>query len=228
VETPVQRRTSQILLSSPLGFLRQTVFRAIQPILPESILARGAYRPPIVPPEYWDNEYRSGSMSNLSELRDLGRYNMIVGYFNFFHPGGTVLDVGCGEGILQQKLKPFAYRYYVGIDISEIAIASAMTHADDRSTFIRADLTTFASSQKFDLIVFNEILYYLADPLSVIERFSRSLEPDGLMVASIWADPQGSRRALKVWRMIDSVAKVVDSTTVSNRDTWTIKVFQPV
>jgi len=215
------------MLRATLSFLCRAPIRALRPILSESILARGTYRPHIVAPESWEKEYRSGSWSHLSDLRELGRYSAIVGYFSFLKPRGSVLDVGCGEGILQQKLAPFCYRRYLGIDISETAIATAMKRANDRATFLCADITTFTPSQKFDLIVFNEILYYFAEPRAIIERLAPSLEPDGLMIASIWTGLPGSRRALKIWRMIDAIAEIIDSTTVSNREVWTIKVFRP-
>ena len=47
------------------------------------------------------------------------------------------------------------------------------------------------------------------------------------MIASIWTSPLGRRKALKIWRMIDAVAEIIDSTTAANREMWTIKVFRP-
>ncbi len=47
------------------------------------------------------------------------------------------------------------------------------------------------------------------------------------MIASIWSSPRGRRKASQIWRMIDTIAETLDSTTAANRETWTIKVFRP-
>ena len=53
-----------------------------------------------------------------------------------------------------------------------------------------------------------------------------SLEPGGVMIASIYT-ARVRRNALQIWRMIEDIGEVIDSTTMVNRETWTVKVFQP-
>ena len=45
-------------------------------------------------------------------------------------PHGDILDVGCGDGVLYQRLRCFGYGSYVGIDLSEVAIAKLINEHD--------------------------------------------------------------------------------------------------
>ena len=76
-----------------------------------------------VPPQArWEREYASGRWSYLGGVDELAHYSVIVGYYAFLKPGGSVLDVGCGEGILQTRLSPHGYCRYLGIDFAAGAI----------------------------------------------------------------------------------------------------------
>jgi 2-polyprenyl-3-methyl-5-hydroxy-6-metoxy-1,4-benzoquinol methylase len=214
-------------LRAGTALVRHAVTRVVTSLIPASMLARGTYRRDAVLPQSWEDEYGSGKWSYMNGLHELGRYSIIVGYCGFFKADGAILDVGCGEGILQQKLAPTGYRRYLGIDLSEVALAKAMFRADQRTEFQLGNIESFTPEGKFDIIIFNEILYYCSNPTAVIRRLACCLEPDGVMIASIWTSPRGRRKALQIWRMLDAIAEVMDSTTAANRETWTIKVFRP-
>jgi len=76
--------------------------------------------------EKWEAEYVRGQWNYIKQLDELARYSVIVGYCCYFRPGGTILDIGCGEGILQERLSPCQYSRYVGIDICAEAIRRAL------------------------------------------------------------------------------------------------------
>ena len=47
------------------------------------------------------------------------------------------------------------------------------------------DCETFVPHKKFDVIVFNEMLYY-TDHVETMKHYSKFLEPEGIFVISIW------------------------------------------
>ena len=91
-------------------------------------------------------------------------------------PGGAVLDVGCGQGVLARRLANSSYSRYVGIDLSGSAISVAQQQPPERSSFFAADCEDYSPTEQFDVIVFNEVLCCLHDPLRTVERYARSLE----------------------------------------------------
>src|SRR5262245_50731925 len=81
-------------------------------------VGRGAGDIP-APSLVWESQYRNRYWDFLTGLEEVPHYSVIAGYLRFLKPGGSVLDVGCGEGILQTCFGSGAYSRYVGIDWSE-------------------------------------------------------------------------------------------------------------
>ena len=93
--------------------------------------------------EVWEAQYQNGMWDSLNGLGQVGRYSMIAGYLQHFKQGGILLDVGCGEGILQENLRSSSYSRYVGVDISGDAIKRASQRKDDRTSFVEADAISY-------------------------------------------------------------------------------------
>ena len=174
--------------------------------------------------ERWEQEYAAGTWKYVEELRELARYSVIIGYGAYFKPGGSVLDVGCGTGLLQRRVRALGYSHYLGIDGSETAIAQALQERDARTEFLCADAEIYAPQESFDVIIFNEILYYLSDPVGIFQRMARALNPEGIVVVSMRQTPNSP----PIWRSLDRVARTLDAVMVANQNRpWEIKVFQP-
>jgi 2-polyprenyl-3-methyl-5-hydroxy-6-metoxy-1,4-benzoquinol methylase len=174
-------------------------------------------------PARWEREYASGRWSYLGAIDELAHYSVIVGYYAFLKPGGSVLDVGCGEGILQARLAPHGYCRYLGIDFAASAIDQMAARRDPTTEFRVADAASFTPSEKFDVIIFNESLYYFREPISIVERYLDFLASDGIIIVSM----EVARNRVAIWNTIGTVLNVVDATTVFNGAGlgWTIKAL---
>ena len=182
------------------------------------------YRPQHVSPETWDREYREGQWHYLRRMDSLAGLVSILGYCQFLNPA-SILDAGCGEGLLAEKLKMLPYTSYLGIDVSREAIASATPRlGDDRSLFAVADAWAFETDQRFDVIVFNQSLYYLPDPAAVLAKYRAMLTPGGHIIVSM-VDNACTRA---VWRLIEPDLRPLDAmTTIQGKGRVTTKVFLP-
>jgi len=162
-------------------------------------------------------------MDPLKRLYEIARFSLIVGYFEYFKGGGSILDVGCGVGILAERLGPHAYSQYVGLDLPGEPIRVASRNTDEKTVFSCADANTYTPAETYDAVVFSESLYYLADPLEVVHRYARCLKRDGVLIVSMVAFPGVDR----YWKGLEAAYRVLDEATVSSKSgiSWTCKVL---
>ena len=164
-----------------------------------------------LPPEAWDSQYRSGKWAFMQGISDAQRYGVIIAYLLQCKPGGSVLDIGCGEGILFQRLRPHGYSRYLGIDISREAVERVSTFQDASTTFVCADAEAYTPSESFDAIVFNETLYYFNDPLTTLVRYAGVLAEAGIIVVSTYLP---SQRGVATLELAKSRFAVLDEVHV--------------
>lgn len=172
----------------------------------------------------WEAEYRDERWAFLNRLEEMGRYAVLAGYVRRLKPGGAVLDVGCGEGLLREDLGAACARY-VGVDVSPEAVRRAQPRADARTRFVAATAETFEPEGRFDVVVFNECLYCFDDPLEVLRRYAGFLAPGGLVMASMYAEA----RPRRIWRALRPGWKTVDEVCLLHPSgkAWTVKVLAP-
>jgi 2-polyprenyl-6-hydroxyphenyl methylase/3-demethylubiquinone-9 3-methyltransferase len=178
--------------------------------------------------ELLDNEYSSGVWDYLRELEELSRFSVIAGYCHHLKDQGSILEIGCGEGILREKLDSAKYSRYVGVDISSEAIRRAAHKEDENNIFVAEDAKTYAPIERFDVIIFNECLEYFSDPLGLVQRYESFLKKDGIYIVSMFVGLD-TARTRRIWKMLESVYKAETETRVSNKKgyNWIIKVFSP-
>ncbi len=210
-----------------MGLVRRILLlrHGLRTVIPEAMRARmRPYRRPDIAQDQWEQEYRDGCWNYLQSARELAHYSVILGYYMHYCSGGSVLDVGCGEGVLQRRLRALGYARYLGIDSSEQAIARAQAQQDTLTEFRCANAETYSPQERFDVIVFNEVLYYLRDPVGVVRRLTCALNPDGIAIVSMFRI--GSRR--QIWLSLERAVRIEDGVTVTHHDvgSWDVKVIR--
>jgi SAM-dependent methyltransferase len=174
----------------------------------------------------WEKQYATGVWSYLGEITELSHYSVIVGYAGYLKPGGRVLDVGCGHGVLHDRWLPQGYDRYVGVDISEVAVSRLRERGLAHATFVAADAETYQPGEQFDVVVFNESITYFKDPEDGFARYVRALAPDGIAVVSCHMQ---SERAQAILRTLERTWRVLDATEVRQGDnSWRCVVFGPL
>jgi 2-polyprenyl-6-hydroxyphenyl methylase/3-demethylubiquinone-9 3-methyltransferase len=165
--------------------------------------------------EEWEQRYGSGHLDYFAGLDELPRYSLLLGYLA--HLGGEpeVLDVGCGQGLFRVRMGALPFRRYVGIDptLEAIAQAEALGLDDPRTTFLVGDITgSTPDLGRFDVVVCNEVLSMVEDPMPVLERVAALLRPGGHLLTSTWRHP-GDR---ELAALLDERFALVDVVFVRN------------
>lgn len=96
-----------------------------------------------------------------------------------------VLDVGCNTGNLGSQLIKSKNCVVYGIDYSVNSIKKAKTRLTKAEVF---DLETYKvpfEKEKFDVIIFGDVLEHIRYPEVVLTKFKKLLNKNGLVIASI-------------------------------------------
>jgi SAM-dependent methyltransferase len=172
----------------------------------------------------WEEQYRKGGWEFMRRLDEVARYSVIAGFLHHLKPGGSVLDVGSGEGLLADHLRPFGYSRYLGVDLAETAIRQAAGRQDAKTAFAAADAESYQPPDRWDAIVFNECVYYFDDPVGSVRRYEAFLEEGGVFIVSTFR----SRRADVIVKRLLETYRLLEETAVTNRKgTWVVRVLAP-
>ena len=100
----------------------------------------------------------------------------------------NILDVGCGYGLLSRELKKtFPKLDFYGIEHSKEASRSSqkilklLQYNIEDIALIKRKLKT----QKFDVIIFSDVLEHLYDPVDIIKSYQSFLNQDGTIVVTV-------------------------------------------
>jgi 2-polyprenyl-3-methyl-5-hydroxy-6-metoxy-1,4-benzoquinol methylase len=122
-----------------------------------------------------------------NRLADIKRLQFIIRNLKQHLPhGATVLDVGCGNGIIARGLGKEGFNVY-GIDISEKAIEKARILTDIpnvRFDVISAE-TLVADGNRYHAIICSEVLEHLNQPEKLLDVLYQSLTDDGVLIVTV-------------------------------------------
>lgn len=173
--------------------------------------------------ERWNHHYAIGRWEGLKSPVEHSRLDACVALVRRHAPGGRLLEIGCGEALLQRHFAPPDYRRLVGVDISAVAISRARAFADDRVRYLVADMRALEIDEMFDAVIFTESIYYDPQPHCLLQNLVRFLTENGVFIVSIFRN----KGSAETWTKIHSVAAAIDTTTTTNEGgTWDCEVLR--
>jgi SAM-dependent methyltransferase len=184
-----------------------------------------------------------GDWQGLASVEQLPRYDLIEKWRMGYKPSGSVLDLGCGEGIMLGKIQKSSCCgvIYHGIDLSKKAIQLANSRVlnSGLERFTRGDITDLClvKNESFDMILFNEVLYYLPDPnkdpVNLMRKYEDHLKKGGLFLVSVWHDGKMPKeKNKKTWQKVEEAyggERCLASIFVRkvNNSGWRIGLYSP-
>lgn len=96
-----------------------------------------------------------------------------------------VLDVGCGSGAFAATIKVRQDCTVWGVEAHPDAARRAVERLDNVIVGQVPDAFDVLANERFDCIVFNDVLEHLVDPYSALQRVKSILLPGGVVVCSI-------------------------------------------
>lgn len=136
-----------------------------------------------------------------------------VGLIEPYLDGATVLEVGCGTGLLQQRAAARADRA-VGIDIS----AGMLSKAQERGLeVVQADATALPfADESFDLVYSFKVLAHVKDIQRALHEIARVTRRGGHMVLEFY-NPWSLRYAAKRMAGPGKISKATNEGAVYTR-----------
>ncbi|HXZ39887.1 MAG TPA: class I SAM-dependent methyltransferase [Terriglobales bacterium] len=163
----------------------------------------------------WDKEY--------SDEKWAFAYNTVgdpvYPYLEKYAAGGSILDIGCGSGNTANELKNEAYQSYVGVDISEAALAKAAQRSREngrqhKTRFECSDFFSYVPTREYDVVLFRESMYHV--PLSkirpMLQKYSACLKRQGVVIVRLATRENGKLkyRPTKMIQTIEAAFEVVE------------------
>ncbi|BBP43593.1 bifunctional 2-polyprenyl-6-hydroxyphenol methylase/3-demethylubiquinol 3-O-methyltransferase UbiG [Thiosulfativibrio zosterae] len=126
---------------------------------------------------WWDTEGEFGALHKINPIR--------LEFIKHFQPikNQTVLDIGCGGGILSESLA-LAGANTTGIDLAEEVLTIAKLHCLETGIQVNYQLIaaeTFAEQnpEQFDVVTCMEMLEHVPDPAAIIKAAALACKPGG-------------------------------------------------
>ena len=92
-----------------------------------------------------------------------------------------ILDIGCGDGLLFDKLAPWG-------EVEGVEVCSELVSSDNpwRSNIYLGPFDElYQPARKYDLILMLDVLEHFEDPVAALRHASRLLEPDGMLLIHV-------------------------------------------
>jgi len=191
-----------------------------------------SYGPSNIKRRFWNKEYSEEKWAFAYET--VG--DCLYPHLERYTKGADILDIGCGSGNTGAEMTAH-YRSYLGVDISEAALAKARARSQkcgraDKNHFACGDFLTYVPSGQYDVILFRESLYHvpLGKVAVTLDRYSQYLKPSGVFIVRLFAGDQDQKskyRPTAMLRVIETECDVIEKYQYADAGTSTVMIFRP-
>jgi SAM-dependent methyltransferase len=195
-----------------------------------------AYGPSSIKRFFWDKEY--------SEEKWSFAYNTagdcVYAHLERHSANGSILDIGSGSGNTATEMAETSYRSYLGVDISEAALAKARRRSQecgrqDKNRFECGDFLTYVPTGQYDVILFRESMYHvpLGKVKETLDRYSVYLKEGGVFVVRLFAssgdrpDGKDKPRPAAMLSIMETEFDVLEKARYEVPGKPTVMVFRP-
>ena len=199
--------------------------------------ARGAllsYGPSGIKKRIWDKEFSGTKWDFIDATSGDCVYPFLEKYAN----NGNILDLGCGPGNTANELAANVYERYIGVDISEAALAKAVKRSDengriDKNSFVNSDFMSFEPTKEFDIILFRESMYHVpyGQVLPILRKYSKHLKQTGVFIVRLYTgDLQSGALKRRVNSKLDLIKRefrVLEAGQFHSPGLPNVLVFRP-
>jgi SAM-dependent methyltransferase len=193
-----------------------------------------SYGPTSIKKRIWDRDFSGGKWDFIDNTAG----DCVYPYLEKYAHNGNILDLGCGPGNTANELAAETYRTYVGVDISEAALAKAVKRTkengrDNKNSFVASDFLGYKPTQDFDIILFRESLYHVpyGQVKPILDKYSHNLKNGGVFIVRLYAgdDRPGKikRRVIRKMDLIKREFDIVESQRFETPGLPTVTVFRP-
>ncbi len=194
-----------------------------------------SYGPSNIKKMLWDKEFSGTKWDFIDNTAG----DCVYPHLEKYSQNGDILDLGCGPGNTANELAVTAYKTYIGVDISEAALAKAARRTQssgrtDKNAFVRSDFLGYEPIRAFDVILFRESMYHIpyGKVQPILNKYSTHLKPGGVFMVRLFAAKiETGKIKRRVTRKLDLIKRefdVVEATEHSDiAGRPTVLVFRP-
>jgi SAM-dependent methyltransferase len=135
----------------------------------------------IYPSNYYAYDFVEKVGRFVMRFKSMAERTKVRAYRAYVPDGGRVLDIGCGDGHVLGQLRRHggASLRLEGVEFSPVAIAAA-----ERAGFVvhrgRIEEVELPPGA-FDLVIMNQLIEHVADPVAVLRKVAAALRPGGVV-----------------------------------------------
>jgi len=117
------------------------------------------------------------------KLFHIWREREIVKWINRYSKGATILDVGCGTGLISRHLHS---NRTIALDINQWAVEKAKLHSPSRVQCIVGDAEYLPlASNTFDMVICTDVLEHLLYPARALKEIFRVMKSEAVLFGEV-------------------------------------------